>query len=734
MRKRPSRAVAWPTALVAVTIILAAGMAGSAAAADAAAPAAGARPGSPIAAAQATLQPGPSDPSGPVIFLGIPGLRWSDVSAESTPTLFRLLDQGSAASLSVRTVRQLTCPADGWLTLGAGARATVSRETDGDSDGPAGCPPIEVSAAAEAQTVLVNGYAEIPAANEPYSYDPVFGLLSEEIRRAGLCAIAVRPGAALALADANGRVRPYLPDVGALGTSTPAGCPLTIIDLGALPADGSRPAALADVDRVVAQIAAGIPPDRGTLVVAGIGDSGPVPHLGAVLISGPDYQGGWLAARSTRQDGLVQLTDLTPTLLDLLGLPKPANAVGAVVDSVSGRPSDPARALADLQDTDVAAQVVRSSGGWIFGALEGGQYLLYLLIGGVALWRARARSADPARWRPAVRVLGLAALFFGAVPAAGYLVNLVPWWRIEPPTGGLLLGLGALALGVAALALAGPWRRHPIGPPAMLAAVTLAVLVVDAVAGSRLQLNSLFGLSPLVAGRFYGFGNVAFAVFAMAALFTATVAGSYLIGTGRRGLALLAVAALGLLAVAVDGWQAWGADFGGVIAMVPGFAILLFAAARLRLTPGRIAATAAAAVLAVAALATLDWIGPADERSHLGRFVQQVLDGDAGDVVVRKADAMLHSLTRGPEGVLVPIALVAVAWWIARPERFRLAWLAQLYQRVPLLQAGLTAMVTTAVLAALVNDSGVQVPAVCLGVAVPWVLAACARQGVTTDT
>jgi hypothetical protein len=288
--------------------------------------------------------------------------------------------------------------------------------------------------------------------------------------------------------------------------------------------------------------------------------------------------------------------------------------------------------------------VISSNGGWIFGALEGGQYLLCLLIGAIALRRARSGR----RWQPAVRGLGLLALFFGAVPAAGYLVNLLPWRQADRPAGSLLLWLAAVAFALTALATAGPWRRHPLGPSAVLAAITFGVLGVDAIAGSHLQISSLFGLSPLIAGRFYGFGNVAFAVFAMAALFTATVAASYLIKAGRPAVAGLVVAGIGLVAIAIDGWQAWGrlrrGDRDGSRFAPLGLAVLRW------LTPVRALGIAAGTVVAVAVLATLDWLRPADQRSHLGRFVQQLPDGEAGDVVVRKADAMLHSLTRGPEG------------------------------------------------------------------------------------
>src|SRR6266567_5904899 len=58
-----------------------------------------------------------------VVVVGLSGLRWSDVSAARTPALWRLAGQGSAGNLVNYAVKPLTCPADGWLTLNAAARA-----------------------------------------------------------------------------------------------------------------------------------------------------------------------------------------------------------------------------------------------------------------------------------------------------------------------------------------------------------------------------------------------------------------------------------------------------------------------------------------------------------------------------------------------------------------------------------------------------------------------------------
>ena len=64
-------------------------------------------------------------PAPPVILIGIPGLRWTDMSAAATPALWRLAQPGSVGSLVVTAAASRTCPADAWLTLNAGARAAA---------------------------------------------------------------------------------------------------------------------------------------------------------------------------------------------------------------------------------------------------------------------------------------------------------------------------------------------------------------------------------------------------------------------------------------------------------------------------------------------------------------------------------------------------------------------------------------------------------------------------------
>ena len=127
------------TAASAATSARAANDADGTAATAAASPAAAGAVAGPAAAgavagpaAAGTARAAQSPPAAhPVVLVGIPGLRWSDVSAAATPTLWRLAGAGSVGNLVVHATSSLTCPADGWLTLNAGARAGAPRPHSG---------------------------------------------------------------------------------------------------------------------------------------------------------------------------------------------------------------------------------------------------------------------------------------------------------------------------------------------------------------------------------------------------------------------------------------------------------------------------------------------------------------------------------------------------------------------------------------------------------------------------
>src|SRR5262249_43288545 len=143
---------------------------------------------------------------------------------------------------------------------------------------------------------------------------------------------------------------------------------------------------------------------------------------------------------------------------------------------------------------------------------------------------------------------------------------------------------GGGAAAVAAVALAGPWRRDPLGPPGVIAAVTLGVIGLGLMTGSRLLLEMPFGLNVLEAGRFYGLGNNAVVIYGASGIVCAAWLGGALLRRGQDARARLVMAAVAAFTVIVAAWPGFGAKVGGTVAMLPGFLVLLLAAWNVRIT------------------------------------------------------------------------------------------------------------------------------------------------------
>ena len=670
-------------------------------------------------------------PAGHVIVVGIGGLRWSDVSPTVTPALWRLAGEGSAGSLVVSGIHPRACPADGWLTLNAGARAAVPHAATG---------PCPVAPAVTVQPSRGHPGAPLPARiprmpglvsyNAQFHYNPQWGLLAAAPGPPGpgRCATAVGPGAALALAGPDGRVASYLPSVAALTAATLARCPLTVVDLGNLPAapgpagQSARAAAAGAADRQLGRIMAGLPAGS-TLVVAAPGD-GPEPHLRAIVVSGPRYSGGLLTAASTRQPGMVLLTDLTPTVLGWLGTPVPAAVVGSPLRAVHrAGPAGPvglAAALRTLAAQDAAAQVYRDTVTPFYQLVGFGYPALFALIALIGWAGTRTRWAKEPRHRARFRdVARAAAAWAASLPAGTFLASLVPWWTLGHPALVLYALAAAWAAAVAAVALAGPWRRDPLGPPGVIAAVTLGVIGLGLMTGSRLMLETPFGLNVLEAGRFYGLGNNAVVIYGASGILCAAWLGGALLRRGERRRALLVVAAVTAFTVIVAAWPGFGAKVGGTIAMLPGLLVLFAAAAGKPVTWWRAALIGVSGLALVTVFALVNYFVPVTGHSDIGGFVGQLLHGGADATVQRKIGSNLGSLTANPFNLVIPVVVAGLGAIVAWPTRLHCPLLARAYRQIPLLKPALAAVWLTAALGWFAEDSGVTVPAAALPFVLP---------------
>lgn len=624
-----------------------------------------------------------------VLVVAVPDLRWSDLTASGTPTLWRLLTDGAAGVLSVKATYQRAGCSDGLLTLGAGDRAAA----EAGSATPTPCTGPTPDQTAE----LIRRSGT----------QPNVGALARALAARGLRTAALGDGAQLALPapDVSAPLSAGLAGAGGVDVA------VAVDDQLYRSGPGQRATAVRAVDAVVASLVDPLPASATVLVVGSSDRPTDDAHLHVALARGPGFGPGYLSSPSTQRAPYVELIDVTPTVLALVSAPTPTGLVGRPWRTATGPAGASARAAA-LADLDVKA---------VQGARWRPLFMWCLALAALAVVLLAFVVVDRRRARPR-RLVELGCLGVAALPVASWLIQLVPWWRWS------ILMLPLLLVGVAGAlgALAGlAGRRRPTRALWVVTGVSAAVLLADLLTHSRLQTAALLGDSPISAGRFYGAGNTAFGVLAAAALLGAAVV-TTAPPTSPRRTAIGRAAWAGLLvlpAAVVDAAPTFGADLGGALALMPSAVVLVLLVARVRLTVRRTLAALVAGTIPLLVLAWWDYRRPADRRTHIGRFVAEVVDGQAGPVLGRKLAANLGQLVSSPFLPLVAgTVLVAVLAW--RRHRPRLADAARATRG---LVPGVVAVSLCAILGGLLNDSGVTVTGIMLAVALPTVTALALR-------
>ena len=741
----------------------------------------------------------------PVIVLGTNNLTWADLREQAShdgvggdsgspgvgsaaARLLAFASRGEPMNLSVRTPADRTCPADAWLTLGRGKRASA----------------IEAAASCAGPTTAI-----------PRS-TPLVGALGQDVSIQ-----AVGPGTQLATGAPGGSATRPAPVAPSVADALAADADLTIIDTASAASnDAERIAALDEALRTVQEQAR---PGTRIIVASLADDEAPGPQM-AVLPAGTrsahGTSKGLVVGDSTHRPGLAQLTDLTPTLVSALADRRdPAFDGHALTLPATGRAGvATAGATGDARISRLADDALHARASQAT-VMRAGALLMGLAVA-LLVWAAVALRSPKTNRREALRRrVTWVAVYLSGLPTALLLVNAAPWWRVAAragsPSGWASLvavvaaalvasGIVGLAAGIAALARRRK-RPHPavspspspsavgaaaaetVGSPkttsaqgeataepppdeadgpepalpspprngtsltALLvaAAIPLAWLV-DAAAGAPLAFNNPLGMNAVVAGRFYGVSNTAFALVAGALI--VVIAGTWAALGGGRRTALLVTALLGGAALIVDGAPQLGADVGGALTLVPTLAFLGAGLAGLRLSWRRWLGIGTATVLVVGGFAVVDLLRPGGP-THLGRFARQVADGSAAGVLGRKAYALVGPFVTKPiMAVALACAVVIVAaalWWGRRQVRAwrngtsPYAWLAPTAHgdnpRVGGQESGsptrgmspsarwvTTALKSLGVLtlvAVLVNDSGVTMAGFILAAAAPALLA-----------
>jgi hypothetical protein len=693
-----------------------------------------------------------------LLVISLPAVSWQDVNDHDLPNLNRFLDEAAVADLTTRSVNRETKLGEGYITLGAGTRA-VGISSFNDSDGHAfevgetfGSDPAgEVyrrRTGRDAGNGLVDlDIADIVERNNQELFDAEIGALGEALSGAGWSRAVIANGDGL---DVENLAGGYYRRQAVTAIMGPEGrVPAGAVGAELLTPDAAAPFGLrydndavlrefrdvwrdrsvvlveaSDLVREDAYRAFATPGQRDRLfaealqrtdeLVGGLLQEvdlrqdavmvvGPSPPLREVRLTiaalrAPGVEPGLLRTGTTRRSGFVQLIDVAPTILERAGVEVPDSMEGRAAEV--GRGGGSATDRRDfLEDADEAARFRDERIPTIVIVFVVVQILLVI---GALLWLARP---DRPRVATALQTAALAAL---GLIAAVLLARAVPFHEIGDVAYWIwLAAISLLLAGLYRLAR----RRDELRPLMLALGVIVALLLFDVLVGTPLQFNNPLGYSPRVAGRFSGYGNLAYSALASSTVLLAGLV-AHRIG-GRRG----ALTAIGLLALVfvVDGVPFWGADVGGVLSILPAYAVTAYLLLGMRVRLRTALLCGAAALAAVLAFAAFDLTRPSDQRTHLGRLFET--GGSRGwsgvwTVIQRKISENLAVLFTSEWLIIVLLVLAFLAFLYARHREV----LHGLVQRVPEMRAAFIGFAILAVLGFGLNDSGIAIPGMMLSV------------------
>lgn len=709
------------------------------------------------------------DPCPRFAIVTLPGVTWEMVQRHSPPELLRIGSEGSTGAMSVRTNSSRTSHASGFVTIGAGTRTdggttagSIAWQTEpipgplmpgvdpttrpmfwGDT--PVGGYPEIVEAALDADYVSEPG-ALASAIDHPVvaigtgdtALQPPtplgwhsFALLAAmdntgvvdasavgqwADREMSLDLLVEDPSAPFGVRTDNDALKDYL-DL-ALGPVDRPKCASVVVDQGDLirtdihglltgrPSDGEMRDALLAADEIVGHVNSLLSDDDLLIVVS---PTSPwwdeEVHLGVALAKGPGFPpGSTMQSASTRQRHFVTLPDIAPTVLEHLGIERPSSMIGRTFVALEG-PVDVDQ-MVELDRESVFAHGFQAGVSTFFVIF---QIIVYAIA--IFLLSRREKKAPVERRGAIVAWLRRASLGIVAFPLSTYLATPVPAHRLGTAAFvALLIAIDVLVVLVVSAVLKGPLERL-----LAITGATIILFIVDLTLLQMLQLNAVWGNDPIVAGRFTGLGNIAFAILGSSSLIT----GALLVHRfpDRRGV-FWVVAALFGITVVIDGAPQLGSDVGGVIALVPALGITFLLLLGRKPTLRVILLVGGGALVALGAFLLLDLSRPPDARTHLGRLFEDIQGRGGGaffEAVGRKVDTNLRVFRSTIWTYLVPPALGVMAWLLIRPGgRWR-----ELAVSYPKLRAGLIGGLLLGVLGFSVNDSGIVVPAMTLSFLVP---------------
>jgi hypothetical protein len=397
-------------------------------------------------------------------------------------------------------------------------------------------------------------------------------------------------------------------------------------------------------------------------------------------ISMPGLEPGIIYSPSTRSPGIISVYDLPATILQFLGVKKPGRFNGRSLKSIPGD----WRQAALLRPELVRNYQVR----WPLLTIY-----VYLFIGSVLAGIVGLIF----KWRPVVlKALTYTYLALVTVPAVFLIMsafNPLNWLAII----GLTLGLIALMMAAAV------WlnRGDPFRILSFISLATIIIIAIDGLGNGFLEARSFLGYSVIAGARFYGIGNE-YMGFLLGAfiVFLALNLENFTKWQGR--FLSLITWVIALLAAHPN----LGANIGGGSTAILGLGIAKLLLLKKKINLKEIAKLIVSLTVLLTLAGVWDIFLNKGQMAHFGKMLFLIKDEGfqvIQDMASRKWEMNLRLINYTPWSKVLLGILILVPLLYYKPSQK----IIKLIRNYPDLLRGFLGLVFTALIALVLNDSGI---------------------------
>jgi len=424
-------------------------------------------------------------------------------------------------------------------------------------------------------------------------------------------------------------------------------------------------------------------------------------ELTVFIAAGKGIEPGYAKSAITRRSAMVSLSDIAPSILDFFEVRAPSSMTPTLVEY---NPSSDTL----LQKQNRLIEVNQQS------LIRDKSFNLVATFFVVSVFVIALFSLLAFKKYPKLKTIVQGALLFSmAMPTVSFLL-LAFMVKLETPFLILIAFVG--------LSAAYAFALHLLATKVEYVKVVLAIfllnilmLIGDIYLSGELQLNSLFGYSAITGGRFAGFGNLAFSIVTISAIgVVAMVKELYKAKQDTKYVNLALMGFLALVLISVGSPYA-GSDVGGVLALTPAIVLTALMLYEKQITIKSFFLASLVTFVVISLFSLLDLSRPVSQRTHLGRFIEDLLSGDWVTVIERKLVSSFNILTNSVIASVVIFITLCVFAIFSHPEKH--------IRQITKQSEGIKYLVYPGMLAALlgmlVNDSGVAIPGMMFAIGFP---------------